>query len=226
MQNALTFKRNQRNSEEYVKFISHFGPALTGTTFWNNNKTTKLVSELLTISDEAFIHLCIINYSATWKAQEKKKLGETAEEVPVSRSLLFSLLVMILNKNWLTAFCRCQSPRFTKATQKGRDGLVGRARATNLLPCGWSKDGLQTYNQIAKEIISDRKEHGEEFDNAFKTSIEQEIASSAINKTGKRKRHCVDTYNDLNEGELIMKGVENSDDEEDEQWVAKNLFMV
>jgi hypothetical protein len=99
MQNALTFKRNQRNSEEYVKFISHFGPALTGTTFWNNNKTTKLVSELLTISDEAFIHLCIINYSATWKAQEKKKLGETAEEVPVSRSLLFSLLVMILNKN-------------------------------------------------------------------------------------------------------------------------------
>jgi hypothetical protein len=104
--------------------------------------------------------------------------------------------------------------------------LVGRPRTINLLPCGWSKDGLQTYNQLAKEIISDRKEHGEEFDNAFKTSIEQEMASSAINKTGKRKRHCVDTYNDLNEGELIMKGVENSDDEEDEQWVAKNLFMV
>jgi hypothetical protein len=98
MQSALTFKRNPRNSEEYVKFISHFGPALTGTTFWNNNKTTKLASELLTISDEAFIHLCIINYSATWKAQEKEKIGETAEEVPVSRSL-FSLLVMVIINN-------------------------------------------------------------------------------------------------------------------------------
>jgi hypothetical protein len=102
--------------------------------------------------------------------------------------------------------------------------LVGRARATNLLPCGWSKEGLQTFNQLAKEVSIDRKEHGEEFDNAFKTNIEQEMASSANNNTGKRKRHCIDTYNDLNEGD--MKGVENSDDEEEEQWVAKNLFMV
>mgnify|MGYP003493633486 CR=1 FL=1 len=84
MQNALTYKRHPINYEDYVKFISHFGPALTGMAFWTNNKTTKLVSELLTISDEAFIHLCIINYSATWKAQEKKKLGEMEVEVPVS----------------------------------------------------------------------------------------------------------------------------------------------
>jgi hypothetical protein len=68
--------------------------------FWNNNKATKMVSELLTISDEAFIHLCIINYSATWKAQEKKKLGETEEEIPVSRSL-FSFL-MKTTRNLIT----------------------------------------------------------------------------------------------------------------------------
>jgi hypothetical protein len=93
MQSALTLKRNQHtNYEDYVKFISQFGPALTGMAFWNNNKATKMVSELLTISDEAFIHLCIINYSATWKAQEKKKFGETEEEVPVSRSF-FSFLM-------------------------------------------------------------------------------------------------------------------------------------
>ena len=82
MQDALHSKRKERN--QYIKFISHFGPALTGTAFWNNNKTTKLVSELLTITDEAFIHLCIINYSATWKAQEQKKSGETDVQVPVS----------------------------------------------------------------------------------------------------------------------------------------------
>ena len=68
MQNALCYKC--QHMDEYIKFISHFGPALTGMSFWNNNKTSKLVSELLTITDEAFIHLCIINYSATWKAQE------------------------------------------------------------------------------------------------------------------------------------------------------------
>jgi hypothetical protein len=82
MQDALHYKRTERN--EYIKFIRHFGPALTGTAFWNTNKTTKLVSELLTITDEAFIHLCIINYSATWKAQEKKRSGEIDVQVPVS----------------------------------------------------------------------------------------------------------------------------------------------
>jgi predicted ATPase len=51
MQDALCFKHQSRN--EYIKLISHFfGPALTGMAFWNNNKTTKLVSELLTITDE------------------------------------------------------------------------------------------------------------------------------------------------------------------------------
>ena len=81
MQHALVFKR--KNVNEYIKFINHFGPALRGMAFWNNNKTTKLVSELLTVTDEAFIHLCIINYSATWKAQEKRKSGEDVE-IPVS----------------------------------------------------------------------------------------------------------------------------------------------
>ena len=92
------------------------------------------------------------------------------------------------------------------------------------MSCGWSKHGLQTFNQLAKEVYKNRKEHGEEFDKAFKKSIEQEMAST--NKTGKRKRNCVDTYNDLNEGELIMKDEENSEDEEQEEWVAKNVFVV
>jgi len=82
MQNALTFKRQHESS--YIQFLSHFGPALTGMAFWNNNKTTKLVGELLTITDEAFILLCIINYSATWKAQEKQKLEDTNVLIPVS----------------------------------------------------------------------------------------------------------------------------------------------
>jgi hypothetical protein len=52
---------------------------------WNNNKNTgkKAPSELLIVTDEAFIYLCIINYSATWKAQEKQKSGEDVE-VPIS----------------------------------------------------------------------------------------------------------------------------------------------
>jgi hypothetical protein len=70
----------------YVQFLCDFGPAITRTSFWNNNKTNNKSAnaEVLTISDEAFIHLCIINYSATWKAQEKKKDGDYIVEIPVN----------------------------------------------------------------------------------------------------------------------------------------------
>jgi hypothetical protein len=54
MQDALFDKR--RNTIGYIKFVSRFDQALTGMAFWNNNKTTKSVSKLLTITDEAFIH--------------------------------------------------------------------------------------------------------------------------------------------------------------------------
>ena len=35
---------------------------------------------------------------------------------------------------------------------------------------------------------------------------------ASTNKAGKRNRNCIETYNDINEAELIMK---NKDDEED-----------
>jgi hypothetical protein len=83
MQNAMTLKQNPINADTYIKFYIYFGPALTGVTFWNNNKNTKMADELLTISDEAFIHLCIINYSVTWKAQERQKRTNNIVEIPV-----------------------------------------------------------------------------------------------------------------------------------------------
>ena len=74
----------KNNQDNYIKFIRHYGPALAGIRTWNQNKALKPVSELLMNSDEAFIHLCIINYGDTWKAQDKIKTGETGIRVPVS----------------------------------------------------------------------------------------------------------------------------------------------
>jgi hypothetical protein len=49
--------------------------------------------------------------------------------------------------------------------------------------CGLSKQGLQTFNELAREIFISREEDGEDFDKAFKEHIEQEMASTK--KTGK-----------------------------------------
>jgi hypothetical protein len=79
-------KRGEGHEDEYITFLARFGPAMAGVAEWNKNKDNVALSELLTVTDEAFIHLCIINYSKTWKAQEKGKNseGEYVEEVPVS----------------------------------------------------------------------------------------------------------------------------------------------
>jgi hypothetical protein len=46
---------------------------------------------------------------------------------------------------------------------------------------------------------------------------------ASTNKTGKRKRNYSETYNDLKEGELIMKDGEESDEED---CVRKNVFTI
>jgi hypothetical protein len=77
-------KRDPSNTDIYVQFLCNFGPVITGTSFWNNNKMSKSANELLTISDEAFIHLCIINYSVNWKAQERRKEDNYTVKILVS----------------------------------------------------------------------------------------------------------------------------------------------
>jgi hypothetical protein len=74
---------------------------------------------------------------------------------------------------------------------------------TSNLPCGWSKQGLETFNKVCTEVNINRQQLGQEFDKAFKKkSMEETMVST--NKTGKRKRHYIETYNDLNDGEQII----------------------
>jgi hypothetical protein len=79
---TMTEAINQRRKapEEYIKLLNHYGPALKGTVYWMNNKTTKTTTELLTITDEAFIAICIINYGDRWKKEWKIRQGQEDEE--------------------------------------------------------------------------------------------------------------------------------------------------
>ena len=109
---------------------------------------------------------------------------------------------------------------FTKANSKGKQH-VNKDANMSYLPCGWSKDGLQTFNELANEVIIDRNEHGDVFDNEFKESVKQELASRYIAK--KRKRNCIDTYSDLLDGELM---IENEEGNDEENWVERKSFAV
>ena len=52
---------------------------------------------------------------------------------------------------------------------------------------------------------------------------------ASTNKAGKRKRNCIETYNDLNQAQLIMnKDNEDCSDHEEQEvgWVLENMFVV
>ena len=95
------------------------------------------------------------------------------------------------------------------------------------MPSGWNRNGLETFNKLAKEVLQDRKKHGVEFDKAFKRYCE-EAKMSCTNTTRKRKINYVDTYSDLHGGEAIENEEEHSESDGDdaEKWAAKNVFVV
>ena len=94
------------------------------------------------------------------------------------------------------------------------------------LPSGWNRNGLETFNNLAREVLQDHKKHGVEFDKAFKISCE-EAKMSCTNTTHKRKRNYIDTYSDLNGGKGIKSEEEHIyNDGKAENWVAEHVFLV
>ena len=106
---------------------------------------------------------------------------------------------------------------FTRPNKEGNKFVNNKT----YLPCGWSKEGLQTFNELANEVIIDRKEHGSEFDNKYKERVKQDLANTY--KAKKRKRHCVDTYSDLLDGEVMVEFQEHDDED---NWVNRKKFAV
>jgi hypothetical protein len=88
-------------------------------------------------------------------------------------------------------------------------------------PYGWSKEGLETFTKIAKEIEIDRDKHGTEFDNVFKEAMKEEVEKENSNK--KRKHEKMEVYNDLNKEKWKTQ---EEDSSEEETWAAKNVFQL
>jgi anti-sigma factor RsiW len=65
--------------------------------------------------------------------------------------------------------------------------LVSYQHANNVLPCGWSQDGLCTFNALARGISKDRKKHGDKFKKAIKMTIQQQALNSASIKKWETK---------------------------------------
>ena len=75
--------------DDYIQLISHFTPAIKHVAYWNKNKDRK-ITELLTVSDEAFLIVCIINDGLHWItmhrniAEKWDDVNACPDQLPVS----------------------------------------------------------------------------------------------------------------------------------------------
>jgi hypothetical protein len=59
-----TIAKKCEAQNEYIQLIVQFAPAIKCVTYWNKSRELK-VTELLTVSDEAFLSLCLSVMDAT-----------------------------------------------------------------------------------------------------------------------------------------------------------------
>jgi hypothetical protein len=111
-----------------------------------------------------------------------------------------------------------QPPKFTVPRKGKRNCDEGKKYCLN----GWSNEGLDMFNKIAKAVMLDHKKRGEEFDQEFKDKMEEE-AMKKMRSNKKQKRIQIITYNDLNGAAQLNSEEEYSEEEEE---VSIKVFEV
>ena len=80
--------------DEYIQLIVWFAPAIKHVAYWNKSRESN-VTELLTVSDEAFIIVCLISYGHHWMTMHKNLVAaqnnrtDPLEELPVRQYLKY-----------------------------------------------------------------------------------------------------------------------------------------
>jgi hypothetical protein len=59
-------RSNSATDHSYMHVLHMFGPAMLGVMAWTEMKKSQKICDVMTVTDEAFIHLVLNNYSARW----------------------------------------------------------------------------------------------------------------------------------------------------------------
>ena len=79
---------------------------------------------------------------------------------------------------------------------------------------GWSDNGVKLFNKIVRRIHKDRRDHGTEFDQAFKEMMLKNEDEGIDKNKKKRKRDMVNAYHDLKgDDEEFLESDEDSEKE-------------
>jgi len=134
--------QKRENEKCFFLFCENFLARVVGITSWRDSCTKSTVSEMATVSDEAFAYLLVENYWSTWSAVdlEKYQKESTFEKGSVKK--------------------KKRTATFGKYTQNA----YGAKRFG-----GWTRDGLIWFNELYAEVKADREKNGIAIEQNFKT---------------------------------------------------------
>ena len=142
----ITDRKNMTTST-FLFYCSDYLSAVVGMVEWKNKESKMKVREIATPSDEAFCLVMLENNYERWMAvaKKQKRFNETinqSDDQPTEKK----------EELW-------PSPKYTK--QKGKNGKAHE---------GWSKEGMDSYNNHYHSIS---KLRGEDVDESVITGVEQ-----------------------------------------------------
>lgn len=118
--------------------------AVVGRKVYIDSRMTKPLSEWFTLTDEAFLLLCLESYVPKW------------------------------NREWAQSSCApvaaaARQQEEGEQTVGDEDALyTGKSRGTKR---SWSKDGLERFNGLMIDVYRDRQANGANFDNIFREEM-------------------------------------------------------
>jgi len=168
----------RQKEDTFLVFADTFLSRVVGMAFWRKHCAKLPISEMATISDEAFTLLLLENY---WDQWSTKNLDEYKSEVTIDETT--------------------NQKKKRKATWgKFTSGAWGSRRFG-----GWSKEGLVRFNQLYSQVEQDRKkDNAAEVEETYrlkcvnskkaKKERGQLMTTTLISRLTTYKRYCDDKF--------------------------------
>lgn len=129
----------RNDSNAFVSFCDNFLPAVVGKAVWKNNVTSKLVSEMATPSDEAFVYLLLENNWNKWEEEARQAIAKLNKEEGVDELL--------------------EQDEEEESSQSGKSTIATEYTESNPRGgknTGWSSEGMRRYNELYTRVTEDR----------------------------------------------------------------------
>ncbi len=184
LQNIKGMRRIQ-SRPAYLELVYCLARAVVGRKVYIENRMTQPLSEWFTLTDEAFLLLCLESYVPKWN---RAWTQQDSLAVP-------------------PAAARQQEGEQNEGNEEAK--YTGRSRGTKR---SWSKEGLQRYNALMVDEYCDREKNGTNFDDIFREEMIKRYGKQNDNTNPARGRedeqtepeNCVVVvYSDFNIQQLM-----------------------